>query len=65
MDCYFKIRDPDFRFQKGRLADSLKKRAELGFLPNEKPHGTVLAERLETCGKEYKCSFRICSKGSC
>ena len=24
-------------FQKGRLADSLKKRAELRFLPNEKP----------------------------
>ena len=31
------LRDPDFRFQKGRLADSLKKRAELRFLPNEKP----------------------------
>ena len=26
------LRDPDFRFQKGRLADSLKKRAELKFL---------------------------------
>ena len=25
------LRDPDFRFQKGRLADSLKKRAELKF----------------------------------
>ena len=31
------LRDPDFCFQKGRLADSLKKRAELRFLPNEKP----------------------------
>ena len=31
------LRDPDFGFQKGRLADSLKKRAELRFLPNEKP----------------------------
>ena len=31
------LRNPDFRFQKGRLADSLKKRAELRFLPNEKP----------------------------
>ena len=31
------LRDPDFRFQKSRLADSLKKRAELRFLPNEKP----------------------------
>ena len=30
------LRDPDFRFQKGRLADFLK-RAELRFLPNEKP----------------------------
>ena len=29
------LRDPDFRFQKGRLADSLKKRAELKFLSNE------------------------------
>ena len=27
-------RDPDFSFQKGRLADSLKKRAELKFLSN-------------------------------
>lgn len=31
------LRDPDFRFQKRRLAGSLKKRAELRFLPNEKP----------------------------
>ena len=29
------LRDPDFRFQKGRLADSLKKRAELKFLSDE------------------------------
>ena len=29
--------DPEFCFQKGRLADSLKKRAELRFLPNENP----------------------------
>ena len=28
-------RDPDFRFQKGRLADSLKKRAELRLKANE------------------------------
>ena len=31
------LRDPDSRFQKGRLADSLKKRAEVWFLPSEKP----------------------------
>ena len=32
------LRDPDFRFQKGRLADSLKKRAELKFfLSNQSP----------------------------
>ena len=31
------LTDPDFRFQKGRLADSMKKRAELRFLPNENP----------------------------
>ena len=31
------LRGPEFRFQKGRLADSLKKRAEFRFLPNEKP----------------------------
>ena len=31
------LRDPDFRFQKGRLANSLKKRAVLRFLPNENP----------------------------
>ena len=31
------LTDPDFRFKKGRLADSLKKRAELRFLPNENP----------------------------
>ena len=29
------LRDPDFRFQKGRLADSLKKRAELRLKANE------------------------------
>ena len=29
------LRDPDFRFQKVRLADSLKKRAELKFLSDE------------------------------
>ena len=29
------LRDPNFRFQKGRLADSLKKRAELKFLSDE------------------------------
>ena len=55
------FRDPDFGFQKGRLADSLKKRAELRFLPK----GTVLAERLETRGKEFEWSLRICSKGPC
>jgi len=26
--------DPDFKFQTGRVADSLKKRAEVKFLPN-------------------------------
>ncbi|XP_068756674.1 uncharacterized protein [Montipora capricornis] len=31
------LRDSDFSFQKGRLADSLKKRAELKFLLDEKP----------------------------
>ena len=31
------LRDPDFGFQKGRFADSLKKRAEVRFLPSEKP----------------------------
>ena len=32
------LRDPDSRFQKGRLADSLKKRAELKFfLSNQSP----------------------------
>ena len=32
------LRDPDFRFQKGRLANSLKKRAELKFfLSNQSP----------------------------
>ena len=31
------LRDPDFRFQKGKLADSLTKRAEVRFLPNKKP----------------------------
>ena len=29
------LRDPDFRFQKGRLTDSLKKRAELRLKANE------------------------------
>ena len=43
--------------QKGRLADCLKKRAELRFLPNKKPLGTVFAERLVTHGKEIKCSL--------
>ena len=47
------LRDPDFFLQKGRLADCLKKRAELRFLSNENPQGTVLAERLETRGKEF------------
>jgi len=28
------LKDPDFKFQTGRVADSLKKRAELKFLPN-------------------------------
>ena len=37
MDFDNGLRDPDFRFQKGRLADSLNKRAKLRFLPNEKP----------------------------
>ena len=31
------LRDPDFKFQDGRVGDSLKKRAELKFLSHDKP----------------------------
>ena len=31
------LRDPDFKFQDGRVGDSLKKRAELKFLSDDKP----------------------------
>ena len=31
------LRDPDFKFQRGRVADSLKKRAELKFVSDDKP----------------------------
>ena len=32
------LRDPDFKFQDGRVGDSLKKRAELKFLSHDKPY---------------------------